>query len=326
MTAFPCGYRAWRLEDPDRARPVALDVWYPASPGATEAGHDYGLGGGSVTMDADVADGSFPLVVLSHGAFGTARAYAWIAEHLARGGAVVVGVSHYGESPLYGPETIDPRSVLEVAPRVADCVVAIDHVLGASPWRDRVDPGRVGALGHSSGGATVVALAGGVFDPAAMRRYCASTDAREDRGCAYGRDADQGPPPVEAARASIRDRRIRSAVALDPALGPGFEAASLETISIPVHVVGAVDNDFLPFEHHAARYARLIPGCSLTRLEGGEGHFVYLNACRSDLEANGVPLCRDREGVDRGAVQERLRADIGSFFARTLPPGPAGSS
>ena len=98
----------------------------------------------------------------------------------------------------------------------------------------------------------------------------------------------------------------------------GFEATSLARISIPVLVVGAVDNDFLPFEHHAARYARYIPSCSLVRLEDGEGHFVYLNACDSDLEANGVPLCRDRDGVDRDAVQERLRAEVGAFFDRTL--------
>jgi predicted dienelactone hydrolase len=72
------------------------------------------------------------------------------------------------------------------------------------------------------------------------------------------------------------------------------------------------------FEAHAARYARLIPGCSLTRLEDGEGHFVFLNACESDLEANGIPLCRDREGVDREAVHERLRAVIARFFDRHL--------
>jgi predicted dienelactone hydrolase len=175
------------------------------------------------------------------------------------------------------------------------------------------------AMGHSSGGATAIALAGGVFDPAAMASYCASEEAREDRGCAYGRQPSGPPrPAANLEPVSHRDPRVRAAVALDPALGPGFAAHSLAEISIPVLVVGAVDNDFLPFDAHAGRYARLIPGCSFTRLSSGEGHFIYLNECESDLEAIGVPLCRDRADVDRGAVHSALEPVIRSFFDSNL--------
>jgi predicted dienelactone hydrolase len=181
-----------------------------------------------------------------------------------------------------------------------------------------VDPARVGAIGHSSGGATVIALAGGVFDPRAMARYCASPEARDDRGCDYGRGA--APSRSGSDPRSFVDPRVRAVVALDPALGPGFLETSLGAISIPVHIVGAVDNDFLPVEAHAARYARLIPRASFTRLTDGEGHFVFLNECASDLDANGVPLCRDREGVDRGAVHTRLRPIIQGAFDEALGP------
>ena len=257
-----------------------------------------------------------PVIVLSHGAFGSARNYAWIAEHLARDGYVVCGVSHFGESPVYGVETIDPSTVLDPSDRVVDCSFALDHML-AGALLENVDPSRVGALGHSSGGATAIALAGGRFDPAAMARYCASEGAAEDRGCAYGRLPATAPRRPPAPR-SHHDPRVRAVVALDPALGPGFDAGSLSEISIPVHVVGAVDNDFLPVDAHAGRYAALIPGCSFTRLSGGEGHFVFLNGCDSDLEANGVPLCRDRPGVDRRAVHASLGPLIGGFFDANL--------
>ena len=127
------------------------------------------------------------------------------------------GVSHHGESPLYAVETIDPRAVLDPEPRVLDCSFALDRLLEGSDLD-------LGALGHSSGGATVIALAGGVFDPAAMAAYCASEEAREDRGCAYGLmpvDAEPSATSTPIAPLRHRDPRIRAVVALDPALGPG---------------------------------------------------------------------------------------------------------
>ena len=71
------------------------------------------------------------------------------------------GVSHHGESPLYAVETIDPRAVLDPEPRVLDCSFALDRLLEGSDLDLDVDPARIGPLGHSSGGATVIALAGG---------------------------------------------------------------------------------------------------------------------------------------------------------------------
>ena len=318
---FPCGYATFWVHDAARSRPVVIDAWYPAAPSTTEDEHSYGLGTGRVAEEAHAAAGEFPAVLLSHGAFGAARNYAWIAEHLARSGFVVCGVSHFRESYVHGVETIDPSAVGQLDDRAQDCSFALDYLLEASPLRTAVDPHRVGALGHSSGGATVVALVGGAFDPVEMGRYCSSDHAQGDRGCGYG-----GAPPARGsgtAGTMVRreDPRVRAVVALDPALGPGFDAVSLAAIAKPVHVVGSMHNDFLPVEHHAALLAGLIPGATFVGLDGGEGHFVYLNACTGDREANGVPLCRDRDGVDRGAVHGRLEPMIRAFFDAHLGVG-----
>ena len=318
MVAPAAGHRIMRTADEARARPILIDAWYPAAADAVETDHDYGLGRGHVAEGAPAIDARCPVILLSHGAFGAAANYSWIAEHLACRGYLVVGVSHFLESYMYGPETIDPTSATRPWLRPRDCSFALDHVMRQPPFDRCVDVTRVGALGHSSGGATVIALAGAVYDPVAMERYCASDAARLDRGCAYSRGAPPTAGADEAAFLSYKDARVKAVVALDPALGPGHTEASLAGVSVPVHIVGAVDNDFLPFESHAAHYARGIPGASLTRLASGEGHFVFLDVCDADREANGVPLCRDRSGVDRSRVHAMLADVITGFFDSRL--------
>ena len=134
-----------------------------------------------------------------------------------------------------------------------------------------------------------------------------------------GRFTDSVETQPEAG-ASYRDPRVRAIVAFDPAAGPGYGKESLAGVTVPVLVVGAAQNDFLPFAQHAKRYADNLPNATLITLDSGEGHFVFLDPCTLDLEANGVPLCKDRPGVDRAAVQDRLADEVvGVPLGRTIP-------
>ncbi len=317
---YMAGYRHYKWHDETRQRAVWVDVWYPAKEGSKEQTISYGLGGGSVAYNDKLSPrgAPFPVVVLSHGAFGSARGYGWIAEYLARNGVIVLGVSHFGESWLYGSETVDRSAVLRLWVRPIDCTFALDQLVQHEDFREYVDTSRIGAVGHSSGGNTAIVLAGAVFDPAAMGSYCTSDAARGDRGCQYARELEEMPPMPPEASASYRDSRVRAVVAMDPAVGPGYSAESLARVSIPVLVIGSEDNDFLPFEHHAGRYAGLMPHASLIKLSRGEGHFVYLNVCTSSMTANGVPLCTDREGVNREDVHAELAPRILEFLAGAL--------
>ena len=145
MAEYPVGYAVLQTRDDARGRPIILDVWYPASADAEETALDYRPGSGIAAQDADTADGRFPLVVMSHGAFGAARNYSWIGEHLARSGYIVAGVSHFGESFVYGPQTIDPANALKPWLRPQDCSFAVSFLTGQSKLKDAVDPARIGA-------------------------------------------------------------------------------------------------------------------------------------------------------------------------------------
>jgi predicted dienelactone hydrolase len=303
------GYDTQRITDAN-GRLIQLDVWYPAM--AVEQPHSYNFGMGSVAKGAAVTGDKLPVILLSHGAMGAASNYSWIAEPLARHGYVVLGVSHFGESPVFGPTTMDPATVSRFGDRTRDFNVALDFLTSKSAYASHVDPKRVGAVGHSSGGATVLMLAGAGFSMADMQAYCQQARA-VDKGCQY--------PPAAASPDQVpisSSASIKAMVLLDPAVGPGFTQPSLGGLKTPALVVGSVDDDFLPFAAHAGRIGDLLGSASMVRLAKGEGHFVYVDRCTLPIDVMGVKLCSDRPGVDRDATHAMLVPQALAFLDARL--------
>ncbi len=309
---YAAGYQTTRIKDANE-RPVALDIWFPAQ-GVAEARHNYGISEGSVASEATVAGDHLPLVLLSHGAMGAASNYSWIAEALARHGYVVAGVSHFGESPAFGPATVKPATVSHFGDRTRDFNVALAYVLAQPALSGHIDANRIGLLGHSSGGTTVMMLAGGKFSPADIGVYCRTDGAKGDKSCAYPTSGATDPNQAPVALS----RPVRAVAALDPALAMGFSTESLSAVSAKVLVIGAAQNDFLHFDTHAGRFMTLLPKAEKITLDAGEGHFVFVDSCNVPVMALGVPLCTDRPGVNRDAAHQKLSADIVAFFDRTL--------
>lgn len=308
-TDVSAGYSTQRITDAG-GRLIQLDVWYPTT--APEQSQGYNFGMGNVAKDAAVVGDMLPIVLLSHGSMGAASNYSWIAEPLARHGYVVLGVSHFGESPVFGPTTMNPATVSRFGDRTRDINVALDFLILKSAYASHINPEMIGALGHSSGGATVLMLAGADFSMADMRAYCVSARA-VDKGCMY----PVGAPPSD--QTPIRSPiPIKAMVLLDPAAGPGFAEASLRALGTPALVIGSVDNDFLPFSSHAGRVGNFLQSVEAVRLADGEGHFVYVDRCTLPINVMGVKLCADRDGVDRDTTHASLVPQIESFFDRHL--------
>jgi predicted dienelactone hydrolase len=235
-TLLPSGYTVLKTRDKDRSEPILLDVWYPASPTSVEVVSAYRPGAtGKVAPEAPPLEDVAPVVLLSPGILGTATSYSWLTEDLARRGFIVAGVSHHGESPVIGPQTVNWTSLLRPWERSRDCSAALDFLLSHPRFGRLADPLRIGAVGHSSGGAAVLALAGAVYDPEAMREYCTSQASRGDRSCSYGRALSREED--EQARRSHRDERIRAVVASTPRWGPAAPALSAAD---PAHIVERV--------------------------------------------------------------------------------------
>lgn len=151
-----------------------VEVWYPATPGPS-ATDTYDLrafvppairalltASADATLtydaarDAPPADGRFPLVLFSHGFMGMRLQSTFLTAHLASWGMVVASPEHASRDLF---NVLGNTASGERADSVTDLLDALQLVEDSPVLGAHVDGGRVAAVGHSAGGATVAAAA-----------------------------------------------------------------------------------------------------------------------------------------------------------------------
>jgi predicted dienelactone hydrolase len=322
----------WR-GDPKHA--LATVIWYPADPGAEEKPWLIGppgrplFDGGHVAPDAGLAPSpaKFPLIVLSHGTGGIAGNLAWLGTALATHGYIAAAVNHPGNNAIDGYTAPGFRLWWL---RAVDLSAVIDGLLADPTFGPRIDRQRIGAAGHSLGGYTVVALAGGITSVEHFGQFCASSKA--DEICtpppefpdlqAKVQALAQSDAAYRAAREqdarSYRDPRVRAVFAMAPGLAQAFLPESLARIDIPVAIVASAADERVPVGSNAQFLAAAIPHAELTILPGEVGHYVFVGTCLQAARATLPRLCNDAPGVDRAAVLTKTADLAEAFFARGL--------
>jgi predicted dienelactone hydrolase len=321
------GRKNWQGTGP---RPLTTVIWYPAAARARLKAPDYGAPPELMTyfVSYPLAEGAeisnqspkYPLVVLSHGSGSAALSLDWFGYYLASHGYIVAAVNHHGATAA---EPGGPLSQGFGTPweRAMDLSVLIDKILGDSFFGSHIDANRIGAAGHSAGGATVLELAGGIFSPAQIREFC-KTNPGADPDCnlppmiqekidKFIESAKTDPIVQDSMRRSqlpYNDPRVKAVFAMAPAIGIGHTDASLKAIRIPVGIVAGRADDIAPLPTNAERFANLITTSTLSVLSGKVGHATFGSLC-TPASSKGPDwlswVCHDEEGVDRAVVHQQ---------------------
>ncbi|MDZ4395834.1 hypothetical protein [Cypionkella sp.] len=307
------GYDRFDLTAAHRARPVAGFIWYPA------AGPTYRtrIGDGplfdptAAFMAPAVLQGRHPLVLLSHGSGGNADQLGWLAAGLVAKGAIVLAVNHPGSTS--GDSSA--RRSLDLAARAADLTAALDKILADPDFAPYVDTTQISAIGFSLGGATVLGLAGVVFDGKTQAARCANGPDAADCGFFLRGGAQFAKAPGFSI--STHDPRIRHAVAVDPGFGGAVTAASAAAVTVPIHLINLGEADRLPAVDVGPSgngLAARLPGASYTVIAPAN-HFTFLATCKPGAEdmlkeEGEDPICTDPAQTNRAEVHRRLIDDI----------------
>ncbi len=316
----PVGITSRVFDDRLRGRRLAVTVWYPAGPGTVEETTNFdGIFPGRGAWEAPPALGRarHPLLMLSHGSGGDGSNLAWLAEALAGTGWIVAAVDHPGDR--FGDDS--PEGRFAVWRRAPDVSVALTGMLADRTFGRHIDRRRIAAAGHSSGGVTVLLLAGARLRPTDFVAACLGPGAGPD--CRFIADLDvRAIRDLDRGGDSYRDRRVRAVVALAPVLGLAATTASLRAVRIPVEIIASPDDELVPFADNAARYAEHIPGARL-RTVPGTGHFVFMPVCTLPGRLVAAIVCVDAAtSPDRAVIHARTVDLVTGFLRRALGTRP----
>jgi predicted dienelactone hydrolase len=329
-TFHPAAARDWRGAQTEG---LVTRIWYPTALSNPELVHQIGPPGApfaqghAIATDAPLADAraKYPLLLLSHGTGGSADSLDWIASALAAHGYIVAGVNHPGNNAL---EPVTKEGFILWWERATDVSEVLDGVLADPTLGTHVDTNRIGAVGFSLGGYTVLELAGARTRQQHFLDFCASPAA--DAICKppeMSRLKGDAPTPASfspqtlasMARSgdSYRDTRIKAVFAMAPALGEAFDNTSFNEVSIPIVLVAGSQDPIAPVNTNMLRIASLMPDATTT-LMPGVAHYTFTDSCLPDAIEQRPFLCKDPAGVNRDAVHAQTIGLALGFFGTKL--------
>ena len=311
---FNAGFRARQVSTGDGFMRVA--IWYPTT--AKEQAHSVGPFTLRVAPGAALAEGRFGLIVLSHGASGGALNHRGTARALARAGYVVVAVHHPGDN---WQDNSSLGTSANWVQRPAHIRWALDAALADKALSPAIDRARIGAVGYSAGGYTVLAAAGARPDLARLIQHCRQKQAQDPEFCKYGaaqraEDRKKGVKP--GVLNIVPEPRLKAVVAIAP-VGALFGANALRGLPVKLMIVRAGKDDVLRFPFHAHRIAQHLRAPHTYLVLPNAGHFSIIEPFPEALRGQVGPPAVDPPGTDRVAVLKKLNRAIVQFLARALP-------
>jgi predicted dienelactone hydrolase len=304
----------------DGDRPLHLAVWYPASAKGDQdmVGENRVFYGVSAIKDGASDSSAHPLAVLSHGYGGSWRNLSWLAIDMAGQGFIVAAPDHPGTTTF--DRNADQAAKLWERPhdlsRVIDALSADAGIAGL------VDASRIAAIGHSLGGWTITALAGGRFDTKRFQEDC--RQHASPRACALTEELGLDDPQIERA---MEDPRVGAFVSLDLGGARGFSPESLVATDKPFLVLAAgVDIGDMPAGLESGYLAQNLPKSSSTYVEIPDAmHFTFMQVCKpgaADLIEEETPgdgiVCKDGGARGRDEIHRDISYLVNGFVAQAL--------
>lgn len=295
-------------------------IWYPtqAKSQVTKFG-PYEL---EVAKNAEIENGKHNLVVISHGSRGSHMGHRDTAIYLAERGYIVISVLHPKNNYLDDSAGRTNENWIN-RPRHISSV--LDSILADSDYKDYINRDMIAVIGHSAGGYTALALAGGVPDLDAIDSHCRVHG--DDTGfCgvynSFSLKIKNLFPNQDSERnhiiENLHDQRIKAAVLLAP-VGVLFkDEQSLSKVKVPIRIYRAENDKVLRYPYHAESIKQklsIIPEYIIVK---NAGHYSFLSPFSDSIKNEVGAPAEDPQGFDRIQFHKNMNEEISVFLTNSL--------
>ena len=297
------------------AAPTAVALYYPTAAAASPVA----MGPFTVTaaMRAEPTSTVKGLLVLSHGTGGSELGHSTLAQALAQSGYLVAALRHPGDNWQDTSLRTGSGAARYFVQRPQQVSHVIDALLQDPLWKDRIASDsrgpKVGALGHSAGAYTVLALAGAVPQWARLSTHCSTQAANDPIFCSMGRTTAAAAPDMSTST----DPRVRAVAAMAP-VGVLLSATSLAGITVPTLLVEAEQDRFLVPRFHSGWIAQNMPQAQRVGVPHA-WHFVFMDTPSMPLPSPDGDIGANPPGFDRAAFLTQLGQRLVTFFDSAWP-------
>lgn len=319
---WQAGFRTINASGYTGTKSMHIAVWYPTA--QRERLFRSGPFPMQVAASAMMAEGNFPVIALSHGAFGRPINHRDLAIALAHAGYIVVAPQHDAAADAAGFGDIRQREG-----RPGELMLALRAVRSHPAFVSHFDARRIGAIGYSAGGYAVLAAmhARSTWRDAAShcllhfisdRHFCFGGSGGQDRhhradGAVMAKPHDRVPATLPV------PLQIRAAVLLAP-VAAVFSAKGLTPVWQPIRIYSAERDQKLNSQFHGDwLYAALkVQGTPVELVTTRAGHYVFMSPFPNAIKAEVGAAAQDPPGFDRNVFQQQLARETIVFFRRTL--------
>ena len=189
-----------------------------------------------------------PLVVLSHGFTSDRAHFAYLAEHLASHGYLVVVPEHVGSNSKFAEAFLQGKLSFAVSPieffnRPIDITYLLNKMENHPELKGQIDWEQVGVLGHSFGGNTALVLSGAPLNLDRISQVCQENKPTLNVSELLQCRASFLPP----GNYNLQDSRIKAVVAVNPVTSSILGPESMGQIAIPTMILGGSKDIVTPF-------------------------------------------------------------------------------
>lgn len=289
------------VRDQERGRTILVDLYWGASK----------------------TEGS--LIILSHG-FGSDRKFlTYLARHLASYGFTVASLEHPGSNFTWlngvslGGDPGDLLPASEFIDRPKDVSFVLDRLAELNEddrFQGKLNTQQVSVIGHSLGGYTALALAGGELNLEELRQYCKN---RSPIGRAPADWFQCAAADLPEGKVQLRDRRVVQVIALNPMTGRLFGNKGLAQVTIPTLILTGTEDAIAPsLDNQLRPFAQLGGSKYLLSAIGGTHLSVTDRANLNDALARST-LVKERIGPEVDPLRELVRG-VSLAFVKQLTP------